>query len=126
MRDTHACIPIISHRARLAYLLCELTNGRCVRQQGRTTCPALGGDPGGSAVGVGWGLRENALVWLWGLHADHEQVHEHRGFRDCRRDDDEGPDLLAEIGDQEQREQVHDVAGGPHDEQDAEPFGDQP
>ena len=33
---------------------------------------------------------------------------------------------LAEVGDQEQREQVHEVADAPHDEHDAEPLGEPP
>jgi hypothetical protein len=39
----------------------------------------------GAAVGVRErSLRgEDALVWLDGLHTDHEQVDDHRDLRDC-------------------------------------------
>ena len=39
----------------------------------------------GAAVGVRErSLRgEDALVWLYGPHTDHEQVEDHRDLRDC-------------------------------------------
>jgi hypothetical protein len=42
-------------------------------------CGALAkgsGDPRGRRAG-------DAHVWLYGLHTDHEQVDDHRDFRDC-------------------------------------------
>ncbi len=58
-----------------------------------------------------WG--KNGLDRLWGAYADHEQVEDHRNLCDCARDDDEGMNLLSEVGDQERREQVNDVAAPP-------------
>ncbi len=89
-------------------------------------------------TGNGRGITKSggdALVWLDGLHADHEQVEDHRDLRDCWQDDaDEGvmgpgkigSDLLAEVGDQEQHEQVHEGAHARHHEQDAQPPGEHP
>jgi hypothetical protein len=47
---------------------------------------------------------QDAFDWLSGAYANREQVHDHRDFRDCARDDDEGMNLLGEVGDQERRE----------------------
>lgn len=60
------------------------------------------------------------------LHTFHEQVEHHRDFRDCAGDDDEGVNLLAEVGNQERREQIHDVADAPYDQHDAERLREQP
>ena len=50
-------------------------------------------------------------------HAPDEQVEDHPISAIARRDDDEAVDTLAEVGEQERREQVHEVADAPHDEQ---------
>ena len=50
------------------------------------------------------------LAWLHGLHANHEQVHEHPDLGDDRHDDNVRVDLITEVGDQERHEQVHQVA----------------
>jgi hypothetical protein len=47
---------------------------------------------------------KDSFVWLDGLHANHEQVEDHRNFRGSRGDDDEGVNRSTEFGDQERRE----------------------
>ena len=65
------------------------------------------------------------LVWLDGLHADDEKVEDHRDFGDRgHRCADDRVDRCGEVGGQERRKQVHDVADGGQDEHHAEPLGE--
>src|ERR1017187_5245901 len=86
----------------------------------RSTAPSSG--PGwipccGELYLVGGRVIKTALDRLWGAYADREQVHDHRNLCDCARNDDECVNFLGEAGDQERREQVHEVADAPHDQQ---------
>lgn len=73
------------------------------------------------------GRGQDALVVRFlGLDADHEQVQDHRDFRDRARDDDESMGCLADVGKQERCQQVYEIADATDGEQDAEPLREQP
>src|SRR5437867_11108446 len=60
-----------------------------------------------------------------GPHAPYEQVHDHPDLTDSWGDDQERVDLLGEIRGRERREEVHQVADGGNNEDDAQRSGEE-
>lgn len=63
------------------------------------------------------------LVRFYGSHPNHEQIEDYPDLRDGGDDANKRMDLITEVGDQEGREQVYQVADGGRDEGDSQCLG---